>query len=97
MCVCVCVCVDLFTFKILAQDSLYACTVDFSKLRFFGGQVNIFDLIAFWSCVSLGISVMRGHAVYSPVSTEIKVSSCCMSGRERREDGSRHRYLMLDT
>ena len=27
--------------------------------RLFGGQVNIFDLIAFWSCVSLGISVMR--------------------------------------
>ena len=68
---------------------MYACTVDFSKLRFFGGQVNIFDLIAFWSCVSLCISVMRtrGHSMYKPVSTEIKVSSCCMSDQERREDG----------
>ena len=70
MCVymCVCVCVDLFTFTILAQnlsfqDSLYAFTVDFSKLRFFGGQVNILDLIAFQSCVSLGISVMRALSI----------------------------------
>ena len=106
VCVCVCVCVrvcrpvyfyDFGVESISFQDSLYACTVDFSKLRFFGGQVNIFDLIAFWSCVSLGISVMRtrGHSMYKPVCTEIKVSSCCMSDQERREDGRRH--LMFDT
>ena len=35
--------------------------------------------------------------MYKPVSTEIKVSCCCMSDRERREDGRRHRYSMFDT
>ena len=99
VCVCVCTPVYFYDFGVeskLSGQFLYACTVDFSNLRFFGGQVNIFDLIAFWSCVSLGISVMRtrGHSMYKPVCTEIKVSSCCMSDQERREDGRRH--LMFD-
>ena len=50
---CVCRLVYFYDFGIAYnpsfQDSLYACTVDFSKLRLFGSQLNIFYLIAFWS------------------------------------------------
>ena len=40
--------------------------VDLSKLRIFGGQVNILELIVFGSCVSLGISVNRTPFPSSP-------------------------------
>ena len=33
--------------------------IDLSKLRFFGGQVNVFELIVFGSCASLDFSVKR--------------------------------------
>ena len=63
---CVCVCgggggrpVYFYDFGVESKLSGQFVRLYFSKLRFFGGQVNNFYLIAFWFCVSLGISVMR--------------------------------------